>query len=69
MELSSNLEERLVRLVQTRPLDTLMDENGIQSITNSLFKLKQLDKAAVFEESSRLKDQIITLQQDAKKQW
>jgi len=66
MQISQNLEERLVRLLQTRPLDTLMDSHGIQSISDSLFKLKQLDKAAVFEESSRLRTEITTLQQSAK---
>jgi len=49
MKLSNNLEERLIRILETRKLDTLIDQKSLKSIFDSSCTYKQKYPAAVYE--------------------
>ena len=49
MKLSSNLEERFIRLIETRQLDTLVDQKSLKDMFDSSCTYKHKYPAAVYD--------------------
>ncbi len=62
MEINNSLELKLIRLLKTRPLETLMDKKDIEKISSSLPEITKRDKdaAAVYVDSSCLHIKLLS---------